>query len=79
MHLPPPAIFNNIFDECVLSIISNQFDSNDPYTISPHKSKMCEKNASYLVKDSELGAKKVNKICLIKNCSKSTKMAITAI
>ena len=35
---------------------------------------MCEQNASYLVKHSDLGAKNLNKI---KNCSKSAKMATT--
>ena len=37
---------------------------------------MCEQNVPYLVKDLELEAKKLNKICH-KNCSKSSKMAIT--
>ena len=37
---------------------------------------MCEQNVSYLVKDLELEAKKLNRICH-KNCSKSSKMAIT--
>ena len=37
---------------------------------------MCEQNASYLLKDSTLGAKNLNKIFL-KNCTESTKMAIT--
>ena len=37
---------------------------------------MCEQNASYLVKDSKLGVKNLNSIFL-KNCTKSTKMAIT--
>ena len=37
---------------------------------------MCEQNVLYLVKDLELEAKKLNRICH-KNCSKSSKMAIT--
>ena len=74
---PPPAVFNNIFDECSFSIISNFFDNNDSYALSTHKWKMCEQNASYLVKKSELGAKQLNKINL-QSCSKNTKMAIEA-
>ena len=40
-----------------------------------HNWKKYEQKASYLVKESELGAKKVNIICF-KNRSKSTKIAI---
>ena len=54
---------------------SNLFNSNDPYAFSWNKSKMCKQNVSCLVKDSELKAKKFNKIRL-KDYSKSTKMAI---
>ena len=75
MH-PPPYSFNAVFDEYNFSMISNLFDNNHLYALSTHKSKMCEQNVSYLVKDLELEAKKLNKICH-KNCSKSAKMAIT--
>ena len=60
----------------ILTIISNLFDNNHLYALSTHKSKMCEQNVSYLVKDLELEAKKLNRTCH-KNCSKSSKMAIT--
>ena len=62
----PPAIFKNVFDVpvCKFSIISSLFDSNKLYTLSTRKSKVCEQNASYLAKHSELGSKKLNKICL---------------
>ena len=73
--ISPPAIFNVVFDEYSFSIILNLFDNNDPYALGTHKSKMFEQNASYMVENSELGAKKLNKICL-KNCSKSIKIAI---
>ena len=62
MH-PPPTIFNVIFDEYKFSIISILFDGNDPYVLSMLKSKICKQNLSYLVNDSELEAKKQNKIC----------------
>ena len=75
MH-PPAYSFNAVFDEYNFSIISNLFDNNRLYALSTHKSKMCEQNVSYLVKDVELEAKKLNRICH-KNCSKSSKMAIT--
>ena len=75
MH-PPPYSFNAVFDEYNFSIISNLFGNNHLYALSTHKSKMCEQNVSYLVKDLELEAKKLNRICH-KNCSKSDKMAIT--
>ena len=73
-----PTIFNVIFDEYNSYIISNLFDNNQSYALSTHKSKVCEENVSYLVKDSELGAKKLNIICH-KICLKGTKMAITII
>ena len=38
------------------------FDNNDPYALNTHKSKMCEQNGSYLVKNSEFEAKNFNKI-----------------
>ena len=75
MH-PPPYSFNAVFDEYNFSIISNLFDNNHLYALSTHKSKMCEQNVSYLVKDLELEAKKLNRICH-KSCSKSSKLAIT--
>ena len=75
MH-PSTYSFNAVFDEYNFSIISNLFDNNHLYALSTHKSKMCEQNVSYLVKDLELEAKKLNRICH-KNCSKSSKMAIT--
>ena len=74
--IPPPYSFNAVFDEYNFSIISNLFDNNHLYALSTHKSKMCEQNVSYLLKDLELEAKKLNRICH-KNCSKSSKMAIT--
>ena len=75
MH-PPSYSFNAVFDEYNFSIISNLFDNNHLYALSTHKSKKCEQNVSYLVKDLELEAKKLNRICH-KNCSKSSKMTIT--
>ena len=63
----PPAIFNNVFDKCNFFIISNLFDTNDLYALSTRKWKKREQNVSYLVKNSELGTKHLNKICL-KNC-----------
>ena len=62
--IPPPAILKNVH-EYNFSIISNLFDNNEPYAaLSKHQSTMCEQNASYLKKHSELGAKKLNKIFL---------------
>ena len=75
--IPPSAIFNVIFGEYNFSIISNLFDSSDPSALGMHKSKICEQDVSCLVKDSELGAKKLHKVCR-NDYSKSTKMAITA-
>ena len=75
MH-PPPYSFNAVFDEYNFSTISNLFDNNHLCALSTHKLKMCDQNVSYLVKDLELEAKKLNRICH-KNCSKSAKMAIT--
>ena len=71
MHLSLPAIFNVIFDNHNFSIILNLFDNNDPYAENTNKWKMWEQNTVYLVKDSDLGVKKLKKICL-ENCSKST-------
>ena len=59
MHLSSPAIFNVIFDNYNFSIILNLFDSNDPYAENTNKWKMWEQNTSYLVKDSDLGVKKI--------------------
>ena len=77
MH-SPPVIFNTVFDEYNFSVISNLFDNSTSYALSTHKSEMCKQNASYryYVKNSELRAKSLNKTC-VRNCSKSTKMAIT--
>ena len=60
MH-PSPAIFENAFDAYNFSIILNLFGSYKPYDA---QSKMCEQNASYLAKHSELGSKFLNTICL---------------
>ena len=54
----------NVFHEYNFSVILNLFDNNKPYALSKHKSTVCEQNASYLEKHSELGAKKLNKIFL---------------
>ena len=62
--ISPPAIFNVVFDEYSFSIILNLFDNNDPYTLGTHKSKMFEQNASYMVENSEIGAKKLTKFAL---------------
>ena len=63
--IPPPAILKNVVHEYSFSIILNLFDKNKPYAaLSKHKSTMCEQNASYLKKRSELRAKKLNKIFL---------------
>ena len=50
-----PVIFNNVFDEFNFCLISNLFDNNNPYALSKHKYKKCEQNASYLVKNSDIG------------------------
>ena len=52
------VIFKNVFDEYTFSIISNPSITNS-YVFSTHKSKMCERNASYRFseKNLELGAK----------------------
>ena len=62
--IPLPAILKNVFHEYNFSIILNLFDNNKPYALSKQKSTMCEQNAPYLEKHSELGAKKLNKIFL---------------
>ena len=57
--IPPPYSFNAVFDEYNFSIISNLFDNNHLHALSTHKSKMCEQNVSYLVKDLRVRGKKI--------------------
>ena len=71
------AIFQNVFDVFNFSIISNLFNSIKPYALKDASSKMCEQNASYLAKLSELGSKNF-KQKLPESYSKSTKIAITS-
>ena len=47
-----PTIFKNAFDVYNFSTISNLFDSN--VSLKHALSKICEQNASYLAKHSEL-------------------------
>ena len=61
--ISPPAILKHVFDEYNFSTISNLFDNNKPYALSTHNRKCTNKNASCLVKHSDLGAKTF-KICL---------------
>ena len=44
--------------------------------LKPAESKLCEQNASYLVRHSKLGPKNMTNFPYGTNCSKSTKMAI---
>ena len=55
MH-PPPAIFKNVFDVHNFSINSNLFDS-EALRLEHALLKMCEQNASYLLKHTELESK----------------------
>ena len=61
---PPSAIFNNALDEENFSIILNLFITICLSCLKNVYSKLCEQNASNLVKNSKLGTKNVNKICL---------------
>ena len=78
MHrFPHQSLFINAFDEYNFSITLNLFDNKNSYTYSKHKSKSATKmhHCIILAKGSKLGVKNLNKIFL-KNCTKSTKMAI---
>ena len=48
----PSVIFKNVFDVYNFFIISNLFE-RDKNALSTLKSKVCERNASYLAKHSE--------------------------
>ena len=60
---------NNALNKSNFSMISNLFRNNNFYALSKHKSKRANMMRHYLVKDLVLGAKNLNKTCLI-NCSK---------
>ena len=55
MH-PPTSHFENVFDVGLYNffINLNLFHCNKPYALSTRKSNVCEQNASYLAKHSEL-------------------------
>ena len=75
MH-PPPAIFNNVLDDQHFSVILNLIITICLSRLKHALLKLCEQNASYLVKRLKLEAKNINKI-LPESYSKSTIMAIT--
>ena len=77
--IPHQSLFINVFDEYNFSITLNLFDKKNPHTYSKHKSKCATKmhHCIILVKDSNLGVRNLDRIFL-KNCTKSTKMAIYA-
>ena len=72
-----PAFFNYVSDKYKSSIISNLFSNNKPYALSTHNNFMCEQNAPYFGEVLRIRVKKF-KQSLSENCSKSTKIAITA-
>ena len=67
----------NVFGENIFSLISNLFDNNWPNALSTHKLKCVNKmrHTSIWRNTSELGAKKLKKICL-KNVHKTLKWSL---